>query len=1065
VCNYAMPSRWVGRGLPPADLVVRYGGITAGILGVTIASLAWECLQDEELSADEKSRRQEETKRRAERLQELLRAVSNTEDEEASGTRLGQVRHEMVLVRCRELEQLAQRLDADSPERALLKKGFHWCTVLLRKELRVAIILTSEGKNVHFSDGSRLAFLLKQPETLYRVSQRAKCPVPPELRAELDRKVRNGEAVQRKRALVGLRKAFYLLFRVKATWPWVAGNNVIAVVSGVLSTFALEYQYVLLESFLVPRSGRQRFKQMATAWMTVELVTTLLSIVEHQLSARGEKAASKRLQVQLFRAVARQELAWYERKADSDMGEIEALVFKKMPGEVSKMLNVPRDFLRRTSSMLTAAWRVRTRSHGLLYFMVSVNFGKRLVSKGLQWFREHVQRRVYAGMLMPSTDDQTYRYALRPEYTTLYQSFVRGPQEARRYEQTLANHQRFESRMGTVGQIVTPAEKVMSQSLAVLQYSAVGDLIEGKIVTEGEARGLMHHAGEITRHLQGSYDDWISAQDNCVDLAKAYDLITMAPKIDPDSGEVPSGGARGHIIYEDAWFNYPERHAEVLRGASLEVQPGQVAALVGKTGCGKSTTFRLLQRFYDVTQGCIKLDGKDIREYSPEWLRAQIASVSQEPELIPLTIRDNIAMGCHHDPSAEEIEEACKAANIWTALGDKSKFPEGLQTRMRAVKNISGGEKQRICIARAILANPPVLLLDEATSALDKQTEKLVQEALDNLMRNRTTLVIAHRLSTIRNADKIFGMKDGKVVEEGTHDELVQKSGDDPTSVYGRLWREQMMGERKSSASAITAAELADGCQSPADSSTLEPARSLTNAVPSSPEHSASPRVAVTSPCDVVRPLNDPVKSPEHTVSPSTETAHESLESAESPTDVVKSAMDAESSSAEATTSLLEPSTDAVTRPAVSVSSPTDTTTLSLEPAGSPPNVVTSAVNVASTPMDIATSTPEPAECPVVEAGTESVGESVDPDRGTHTSSTTCIAAGVNVLSRSSADADNVSIAPNANGPNSNLAADRDLSLDNSEGPRSKARDGEAKPVRGPFCSRRCPARRTKPAQ
>jgi len=249
------------------------------------------------------------------------------------------------------------------------------------------------------------------------------------------------------------------------------------------------------------------------------------------------------------------------------------------------------------------------------------------------------------------------------------------------------------------------------------------------------------------------------------------------------------------------------------------------------------------------------------------------------------------------------------------------------------------------------------------------------------------------------------------------------------------------MGERKSSASAITAAELADGCQSPADSSTLEPARSLTNALPSSPEHSASPRVAVTSPCDVVRPLNYSVKSPEHTVSPSTETAHESLESAESPTDVVKSAMDAESSSAEATTSLLEPSTDAVTRPAVS-SSPTDTTTLSLEPAGSPPNVVTSAVNVASTPMDIATSTPEPAECPVVEAGTESVDESVDPDRGTHTSSTTCIAAGVNVLSRSSADADNVSIAPNANGPNSNLAADRDLSLDNSEGPRSKARDG-----------------------
>merc|ERR1719265_888090 len=148
-------------------------------------------------------------------------------------------------------------------------------------------------------------------------------------------------------------------------------------------------------------------------------------------------------------------------------------------------------------------------------------------------------------------------------------------------------------------------------------------------------------------------------------------------------------------------------------------------------------------------------------------------------------------MGCPNDASSEEIQEACKAANIWDVLNDKDKFPEGLQTKMRKVKNISGGEKQRICIARAILANPPILLLDEATSALDKETENLVQDALEKLMEGRTTLVIAHRLSTICDANKIFGMRDGVVVERGTHEELLEKADDDATCIYGNLWREQ----------------------------------------------------------------------------------------------------------------------------------------------------------------------------------------------------------------------------------------------------------------------------------
>lgn len=227
----------------------------------------------------------------------------------------------------------------------------------------------------------------------------------------------------------------------------------------------------------------------------------------------------------------------------------------------------------------------------------------------------------------------------------------------------------------------------------------------------------------------------------------------------------------------------------VLKGASFEASPGMTIGMTGSAGCGKSTALRLLERFYDVTGGRILLDGRDLREYNPDWLRAQIATVAQEPKLLPVTILENIVFGCPPDkqPKMEEVYEACKAANIYDSLMDKDKFPEGLRTKMNAVTNVSGGEKQRIAIARAILADPPILLLDEATSALDEENQEKVQSALNTLMKGRTTLIIAHRLSTIRTADRIVAFDEGKVVESGSHAELLQKKD----SIYAKLWHKQ----------------------------------------------------------------------------------------------------------------------------------------------------------------------------------------------------------------------------------------------------------------------------------
>lgn len=228
----------------------------------------------------------------------------------------------------------------------------------------------------------------------------------------------------------------------------------------------------------------------------------------------------------------------------------------------------------------------------------------------------------------------------------------------------------------------------------------------------------------------------------------------------------------GKIEFRDVSFSYnPETTA--LSGINLTALPGQTIALVGSTGSGKSTVLNLLSRFYEPSSGKILLDGNPISEISKEWLRDNTGFVTQEPFLFNTSIRENLTLA-KHGATDEELWKILEAANAAEFI---RKLPEGLDTKAgeRGIR-FSGGEKQRLSIARALLKNPPLLLLDEATSALDNTTEKLVQQALDNLRSNRTSFVIAHRLSTIRNADIICVLDHGRLVEEGTHEELLKKN-------------------------------------------------------------------------------------------------------------------------------------------------------------------------------------------------------------------------------------------------------------------------------------------------
>jgi subfamily B ATP-binding cassette protein MsbA len=259
--------------------------------------------------------------------------------------------------------------------------------------------------------------------------------------------------------------------------------------------------------------------------------------------------------------------------------------------------------------------------------------------------------------------------------------------------------------------------------------------------------------------------------------------------IDADTGVVEKPDAvkledfNEEVAFNDVFFSYQTHN--VLDGINFKIPKGALVAVVGETGSGKTTIANLIARFYDVNAGSVTIDGKDVRDLTLTSLRKNIGIVTQDPILFNESIADNIAYGSP-EATMVEIQEAAKKANAHKFIVD-GRHPDGYQTEVgEKGSKLSGGEKQRIAIARAILKNPPILILDEATSALDTVTERLVQEALNHAMQNRTVFAIAHRLSTIQHADMIIVLKEGKISERGTHQELLNSGG-----IYKKLYETQ----------------------------------------------------------------------------------------------------------------------------------------------------------------------------------------------------------------------------------------------------------------------------------
>lgn len=323
-------------------------------------------------------------------------------------------------------------------------------------------------------------------------------------------------------------------------------------------------------------------------------------------------------------------------------------------------------------------------------------------------------------------------------------------------------------------------------ALIVILWQATG-YVENGTMTVGTLLAFIAYTIFIGGSVGGMGDLWGKIVSSLGAADRIVEILELPGET--DTAEVKAIKFDGEITFENVQFTYPARpDVPIFKGLSFHIRSGETIALVGPSGAGKSTIIQLLLQYYRPDAGKILVDGKDTRDLDIREIRANMAIVPQEVILFGGTIRENIAYG-KLNADAREIEAAAKKANCWDFI---SQFPEGLDTVVgeRGVK-LSGGQRQRIAIARAILKDPAILLLDEATSALDSESERLVQDALETLMRGRTTVVIAHRLSTIRNADKILVIQNGQIVEQGSHEKLSTL----PDGLYQNLLKLQYHAE------------------------------------------------------------------------------------------------------------------------------------------------------------------------------------------------------------------------------------------------------------------------------
>ncbi|KAJ4877838.1 ABC transporter B family member 19 [Raphanus sativus] len=572
---------------------------------------------------------------------------------------------------------------------------------------------------------------------------------------------------------------FYRLLKLNAPeWPYSIMGAVGSVLSGFIGpTFAIVMSNMIEVFYYTDYDSMERkTKEYVFIYIGVGIYAVIAYLIQHYFfSIMGENLTT-RVRRMLLSAILRNEVGWFDEdehnssliaaRLATDAADVKSAIAERISVILQNMTSLLTSFI----VAFIIEWRVSLLILCTFPLLVLANFAQQLSMKGFagDTAKAHAKTSMIAGEGV-SNIRTVAAFNAQSKILSLFSHELRVPQKRSFYRSQTSGFLFGLSQLALYGSealILWYGAHLVSQGKST--FSKVIKVFVVLVVTANSVAETVSLAPEIIRGGEA--------------VGSVFSVLDRQTRIDPDDVDAdPVETIRGDIEFRHVDFAYPSRpDVMVLRDFNLRIRAGHSQALVGASGSGKSSVIAMIERFYDPLAGKVMIDGKDIRRLNLKSLRLKIGLVQQEPALFAATIFDNIAYG--KDGATEsEVIEAARAAN---AHGFISGLPEGYKTPVgeRGVQ-LSGGQKQRIAIARAVLKNPSVLLLDEATSALDAESECVLQEALERLMRGRTTVVVAHRLSTIRGVDCIGVIQDGRIVEQGRHSELVSR----PEGAYSRL--------------------------------------------------------------------------------------------------------------------------------------------------------------------------------------------------------------------------------------------------------------------------------------
>ncbi|KAL8231518.1 hypothetical protein R6Q57_001296 [Mikania cordata] len=572
---------------------------------------------------------------------------------------------------------------------------------------------------------------------------------------------------------------FFRLLKMNAPeWPYSIMGAVGSVLSGFIGpTFAIVMSNMIeVFYFNNPAQMERKTKEYVFIYVGAGLYAVVAYLIQHYFfSIMGENLTT-RVRRMMLSAIMRNEVGWFDEEEHNsslvaarlatDAADVKSAIAERISVILQNMTSLLTSFV----VAFIVEWRVSLLILGTFPLLVMAHFAQQLSLKGFagDTAKAHAKTSMIAGEGV-SNIRTVAAFNAQQKILSLFSAELRVPQK-----QSLRRSQ-FSGIIFGISQLMLYASEALILwygahlvTKGLSTFSKVIKVFIVLVITANSVAETVSLAPEIIRGGEA--------------IGSVFSILDRSTRIDPDDPDAdPVETIRGDIELRHVDFSYPSRpDVIVFKDFSLKIRAGQSQALVGASGSGKSSVIALIERFYDPTVGKVMIDGKDIRRLNLKSLRLKIGLVQQEPALFATTIMENIAYGKDGATEAEVIT-AATAANVHAFI---SGLPEGYKTPVgeRGVQ-LSGGQKQRIAIARAILKNPSILLLDEATSALDAESECVLQEALERLMRGRTTVLVAHRLSTIRGVDSIAVVQEGRVVEQGSHGELISR----PEGAYSRL--------------------------------------------------------------------------------------------------------------------------------------------------------------------------------------------------------------------------------------------------------------------------------------